>query len=395
MLCTQDTQRKNTTKASRTNTLKLASLRLEIPVTPEVLYFINREADDLPPSIVGKASWEDFPGSCRSSYWIQITKVFGTSIEFINNRWYSIFWSGSFNSYYTEEDQYDEESELLSLGSLARFLQTQETVEGKKRDRKESLSTQESSKYPVSKKTREGDSSSIQESISDSNKESRRQGLAKSLELNIGITPTPDNPQFAMGHAATIARTATAVQSPSGQTASTSFRQRAPAQQAGLGPSWGPTSASTGGSLSGGLQTVQQQQLVQVQRPQMPPAPPATPSGGPPGGQPPFGPQGQPAGPPGGQPPQGLPGGPPQAAAPQQAAQAPHGTNGAMKGQPPTIFDGERLKTNQFMTEFQLWWMINNGAEVMNNPFQRIALCLSFIRGPKVDNWVEEKINQL
>src|SRR6266850_289142 len=48
-----------------------------------------------------------------------------------------------------------------------------------------------------------------------------------------------------------------------------------------------------------------------------------------------------------------------------------HGTNGAMKGQPPTIFDGERSKTNQFMTEFQLWWMINNGAEVMNNPFQR------------------------
>jgi len=47
------------------------------------------------------------------------------------------------------------------------------------------------------------------------------------------------------------------------------------------------------------------------------------------------------------------------------------------------------------MTEFQLWWMINSGAEVMNNPFQRIALCLSFIRGPKVDNWVEEKINQL
>jgi len=99
-----------------------------------------------------------------------------------------------------------------------------------------------------------------------------------------------------------------------------------------------------------------------------------TPPGGPPGGQPPFGPQGQPAGPPGGQPlqgpPGGPPGGPPQAAAPQQVVQAPHGTNGAMKGQPPTIFDGERSKTNQFMTEFQLWWMINNGAEVMNNPFQ-------------------------
>src|SRR6266850_1431272 len=143
---------------------------------------------------------------------------------------------------------------------------------------------------------------------------------------------------------------------------------------------------------------VQKQQLGQQQRPQMPPAP-ATPPGGPPGGQLPFRPQGQPTGPPGGQPlqgpPGGPPGGPPQAAAPQQAVQAPHGTDGAMEGQSPTIFNRERSKTNQFMTEFQLWWMINSGAEEMNNPFQRIALCLSFIRGPKVDNWVEEKINQL
>ena len=39
--------------------------------------------------------------------------------------------------------------------------------------------------------------------------------------------------------------------------------------------------------------------------------------------------------------------------------------------------------------------MINSMAEAMINPFQRITLCLSFIRGEQVDNWVEEKINQL
>jgi hypothetical protein len=39
--------------------------------------------------------------------------------------------------------------------------------------------------------------------------------------------------------------------------------------------------------------------------------------------------------------------------------------------------------------------MVNNRAEVMINPFQRITLCLSFIRGKRVDTWVEEKINQL
>jgi len=66
-----------------------------------------------------------------------------------------------------------------------------------------------------------------------------------------------------------------------------------------------------------------------------------------------------------------------------------------MKGQPPAVFNGNRSKTNQFMTEFQLWWMINNRSESMTIPFERIALCLSFIRGPDVDNWVAEKINQL
>src|SRR6267142_3668115 len=105
---------------------------------------------------------------------------------------------------------------------------------------------------------------------------------------------------------------------------------------------------------------------------------------------------GQPVGPPSGQgPPRGSSGSPPQAAVLQRVVQAPHGTNGAMRGQPPTIFNGEKSKTNQFVTEFQLWWMTNRRAEAMNNPFQRAILCLSFIRGPEVDNWVEEKINQL
>jgi len=90
---------------------------------------------------VGKASWEAFPGKRRSSYWIQYTETFGSSLKFINDQWYNIFWSNSFNSYYTEEEQIVEEPELLSLGTLARFLQVQGTIEGKKCNRKESLST--------------------------------------------------------------------------------------------------------------------------------------------------------------------------------------------------------------------------------------------------------------
>src|SRR6266850_1435782 len=215
---------------------------------------------------------------------LSLTTVFGTNIEFINNRWNSIFWSKSFNSYYTEKNQCNEEPGLLGLGSLARLLQTQETVEGKKRDGRESLSTQESSEYPVSRKTRERDSNPIQESISDSNEESRRQELAKSSKLNIGIMPTPDKLQTAMSHTAirspseaspfsitgVTGSCQTAQRSGSSQAGSTSSGQRAQTQHTtGLGPSWGPASTS----------------IVQQQRPQTPPAPPATPPEGPPGGQ--------------------------------------------------------------------------------------------------------------
>jgi hypothetical protein len=133
--------------------------------------------------------------------------TFGTSIEFINDQWYNIFWSKTFNSYYIEGNQFVEEPEMVRLGTLANFLKTQETVEGKKCERQTSLSTQGSSKYPASKKTKEG-SSPIPESISGSSSETGQQ-LSKSLELSIGITPTPGEPQIAMSYAATITRTST------------------------------------------------------------------------------------------------------------------------------------------------------------------------------------------
>ena len=182
----------------------------------------------------------------------------------------------------------------------------------------------------------------------------------------------------------------------SSQIGNAGFGQWTPGRQV-IGP-FGRPEPSSGNTLAV-TQPAQPQPPVQQQQPQILPAPQAAPVN-PPAGQPLPTPQGQLAGPPGGQPPPGpSPGGPPgglpQAAVPQQGAQAPHGTDGAMKGQSPTIFDGNRLKTNLFLMQFQLWWMINSMAEAMINPFQRIALCLSFIRGEQVDNWVEEKINQL
>src|SRR6267142_2324774 len=220
-----------------------------------------------------------------------------------------------------------------------------------------SVSPQRSNKYPESRKTREMDSSPIQEGVSDSSEESEGQELARTIELGIGTMP--DGPQVPMSHATTMARIATIL-----NLSGTDLSSTIGAQRSDQGGSTGFGQPLTSGTPPEGPPEGQSSERS-LQRPQRQPA-------GPPGGQPPQGPPG------------GPPGGPPQAAAPQQAVQAPHGTDGAKKGQPPTSFDGERSKTNQLITEFQLWWMINSGAEVMNNPFQQITLCLLFIRGPKV-----------
>jgi len=103
-------------KTPQTKASELASPWMEMPKSTEAVLVVSRP-DDLPPSIVGRPSRETFPGN-----WIQSPKAFGT-------------------------------------------------IEGKERNRQGSLSTQGSNEYPESEKTREMDSSPIQESINNSNKE--------------------------------------------------------------------------------------------------------------------------------------------------------------------------------------------------------------------------------
>ena len=87
----------------------------------------------------------------------------------------------------------------------------------------------------------------------------------------------------------------------------------------------------------------------------------------------------------------GLPG-----AQPAQALQAPAQgpvlpANGALRGHPPEIFDGHQRNTQKFVKEFTLWKMCNLWNEAMTNPFQRIALALSYIKGLQVDDWMAKE----
>ena len=70
-------------------------------------------------------------------------------------------------------------------------------------------------------------------------------------------------------------------------------------------------------------------------------------------------------------------------------------SNGALKGNPPFIFDGNRQLSKKFLLAFQLWRMINKNNNTMKRPYSHIIAALSYMDGPKVDSWKEEQTIRL
>ena len=99
---------------------------------------------------------------------------------------------------------------------------------------------------------------------------------------------------------------------------------------------------------------------------------------GPPGGGNPGGGGGNPGG--GGGNPGGGGGGNPA---------APHDK---LSGQQPTLFDGDRKKSEAFMQEWTIYRGINRFTPQMTNPFSRILMFLSFIKGDKVHEWTQAQL---
>jgi hypothetical protein len=67
----------------------------------------------------------------------------------------------------------------------------------------------------------------------------------------------------------------------------------------------------------------------------------------------------------------------------------------SMIGHPPEIFDGQRKNTSKFMTEFRLWEILNSQNESIVNPFQRVALALSYMKGAMVEDWVSQQLDEI
>jgi len=47
-------------------------------------------------------------------------------------------------------------------------------------------------------------------------------------------------------------------------------------------------------------------------------------------------------------------------------------SKGALKGNPPPIFDGDRNKTTKFLLNWNLWHAVNRANDTMKKPFSRI-----------------------
>jgi Retrotransposon gag protein len=64
-------------------------------------------------------------------------------------------------------------------------------------------------------------------------------------------------------------------------------------------------------------------------------------------------------------------------------------------GSPPNIFDGTRDKVDSFLQAFGLYRAINRQHITMREPYNRIMMMLSYMKGPKIDDWVREKATLL
>jgi Retrotransposon gag protein len=67
----------------------------------------------------------------------------------------------------------------------------------------------------------------------------------------------------------------------------------------------------------------------------------------------------------------------------------------SLQGTAPTIFMGERSLSETFMRDFKIYKIMNPLADVMKQPYVHVATALSLIRGPKVDDWVDEQLKGL
>ena len=73
-----------------------------------------------------------------------------------------------------------------------------------------------------------------------------------------------------------------------------------------------------------------------------------------------------------------------------QNTSAPSNGN-SLLGSAPTPFDGDRDKAKEFMHSYKRWWRLNDEKPAFSIPYKQVALCISYIRGKKVEDWADKQ----
>src|SRR6267378_2504341 len=96
----------------------------------------------------------------------------------------------------------------------------------------------------------------------------------------------------------------------------------------------------------------------------------------------------------GGRPPEGGGGGgPPGGGAGPGPGQAAGGAK--LVGNLPQVFDGECERTQLFLSQWEIYWGLNYQVDIMAQPYSRVLCFLSYIQGPKVQDWVTHELRWL
>ena len=66
-----------------------------------------------------------------------------------------------------------------------------------------------------------------------------------------------------------------------------------------------------------------------------------------------------------------------------------------LEGTVPPIFDGTGGAARRWLKRVELYFFVNQQSSVVNHPLRKIGLTLCWIRGPRVDYWVDKQIDWL
>jgi hypothetical protein len=66
-----------------------------------------------------------------------------------------------------------------------------------------------------------------------------------------------------------------------------------------------------------------------------------------------------------------------------------------LKGQEPIVFKGDRSKTEEFLTQWELYSGVNYAHSAMQMPFTRAMLFLTYVQGAQVNEWVTAQSTRL